>query len=118
MTKAAVQALPDEVPEFFRDGKRMIAHCSYDPDISKNRGAPHVNIAEHPEHYLDLELLQGKPLPKKPIMSLLSCAPNWGLNPTRWDLCLTRSLNGQSALPWHLLSTENGPIILLFRVNA
>ena len=64
MTKAAVQALPDEVPAFFRAGEGMIAHCSYDPDISKNRGAPHVNNAEHPEHYLDLELLEGKPLPK------------------------------------------------------
>ena len=64
LTKAAVQALPDEVPAFFRDGERMIAHCAYDPDISKNRGAPHVNGAEHPEHYLDLELLEGKPLPK------------------------------------------------------
>ena len=64
MTRAAVQALSDDVPAFFRDGERMIAHCSYDPDISRNRGAPHVNSAEHPEHYLDLELLEGKPLPK------------------------------------------------------
>ena len=45
MTKAAIQALPDEMPAFFRDGERMIAHCSYDPDISKNRGAPHVSNA-------------------------------------------------------------------------
>ena len=64
LTRAAVQALPDDVPEFFRDGERMIAHCSYDPDISKNRGAPHVRAAEHPEHYLDIELLEDKPLPK------------------------------------------------------
>lgn len=64
MTKAAVQSLPDDVPAFFRDGERMIAHCSYDPDISKNRGAPHVNSTEHSEHYLDIELLEGRPLPK------------------------------------------------------
>ena len=64
LTEAAVKALPDDVPAFFRSGERMIAHCSYDPDISKNRGTPHVRGAEHPEHYLDLELLQGRPLPK------------------------------------------------------
>ena len=52
----------------------MIAHCSYDPDISKNRGAPHVNSAEHPEHYLDLELLQGKPLPKSRYEFTQLCA--------------------------------------------
>ena len=74
LTKAAVQALPDAVPEFFRDGERMIAHCSYDPDISKNRGTPHVNSAEHPEHYLDLELLQGKPLPKSRYEFTQLCA--------------------------------------------
>ena len=64
MTKAAVRSLPDDTPAFFRSGERMIAHCSYDPDISKNRGTPHVNSTEHSEHYLDLELLEGRPLPK------------------------------------------------------
>ncbi len=64
LTRAAVRALPDEVPAFFQAGEGMIAHCAYEPDISKNRSTPHLLAAEHPEHYLDLELLQGKPLPK------------------------------------------------------
>ena len=74
LTKAAVQALPDDVPAFFRAGEGMIAHCVYDPDISKNRGAPHVRGAEHPEHYLDLELLQDKPLPKSRYEFTQLCA--------------------------------------------
>jgi hypothetical protein len=64
LTRAAVQALPEEMPTFFRSADRMIAHCSYDPDVSKNRGTPYVRAAEHSEHYLDFELLQGRPLPK------------------------------------------------------
>lgn len=74
LTEAAVKALPDDVPAFFRSGERMIAHCSYDPDISKNRGTPHVRGAEHPEHYLDLELLQGRPLPKSRYEFTQLCA--------------------------------------------
>ena len=82
MTKAAVRALPDEVPAFFRASEGMIAHCSYDPDISKNRGAPHVSNAEHPEHYLDLELLEGKPFPKNRYEFIQLCT-ELGLKPDK-----------------------------------
>lgn len=63
MTRAAVLVLPPEVPAFFRAGAEMAAHVSFDPDIAKNRGAPHVRHAEHPEHFADIELLQGEELP-------------------------------------------------------
>ncbi len=74
LTRAAVKALPNDAPEFFRSGERMIAHCSYDPDIAKNRGAAYVRGVEHPEHYLDLELLQGHPLPKSRYEFTRLCA--------------------------------------------
>ncbi|MCZ6675749.1 MAG: hypothetical protein O7E52_00710 [Candidatus Poribacteria bacterium] len=74
LTQAAVKAMPESVPEFFRSGERMVAHCSYDPDIAKNRGTPYVRGAEHPEHYLDLELLEGKPLPKSRYEFTQLCA--------------------------------------------
>ena len=63
LTRAAVLALPGEVPAFFRGGAEMAAHLSFDPDIAKNRGAPHVRHGEHPEHFSDIELLQGEELP-------------------------------------------------------
>ena len=81
LTQASVKTLPDKMPQFFRSGEQMIAHCSFDPDISKNRGTPLVRGAEHPEHYLDLELLKGRPLPKDrysfvQLCSELGVAPN------------------------------------------
>ena len=42
----------------------MIAHCSFDPDVSKHRGTSYLRGAERPEHYIDLELLRGHRLPK------------------------------------------------------
>jgi len=74
LTQAAVKALPEEMPAFFRAGEGMIAHCAFDPDISKNRGTPYVRGAEHPEHYLDLELLRGSPLPKSRYEFIQLCA--------------------------------------------
>ncbi len=64
LTRAAIRGLPSEIPEFLRAGERFVAHCALDPDISKNRSASQIYGAEHPEHYLDLELLEGQPLPQ------------------------------------------------------
>ena len=50
LTQASVKALPEEMPEFFRNAEKMIAHCSYDPDLSKDRGTPHARQAEYGEH--------------------------------------------------------------------
>ena len=61
---AAVAALPDEVPAFFRHGAKTIAHASIDPDMGKNRGTPHVRGAEFPEHFLDREMLDVETLPE------------------------------------------------------
>jgi len=74
IARAAVLSLPAEVPAFFRAGGDAVAHTSYDPDVAKNRAAPLLSDAEGPEHYLDWELLQGKPLPAKRSEFLALCA--------------------------------------------
>lgn len=65
LTQAAVKALPEEMPDFFRSAsaEKLIAHCAYDPDISKNRNMANARIAEHGEHYFDLELIKENPIP-------------------------------------------------------
>lgn len=74
LTVAAVQALPDEAPGFFKANHRGIAHAVYDPDVSKNRGAPILRRAERPEHYLDLELLEGHDPPPDRFSFISLCA--------------------------------------------
>ncbi len=74
LAKAALMALPDEVPPFFRSGGREIAHHAYDPDVSKGqKTAPYVRAVERPEHYLDLEFLKGEPLPRYRYEYLALC---------------------------------------------
>src|SRR5262249_51208303 len=74
LSKAAVLALPAEVPAFFRAGGAMIAHCSWDPDVEKNRATPQLDDAEGPEHYLDSELLKGRLLPATRYQFVQLCA--------------------------------------------
>lgn len=68
-TEAAVEALPASVPRFFRDGAQAVAHSSIDPDLFKPDAFTELRAGENPEHYLDVELLGGRPFP-----------------PTRYDL--------------------------------
>jgi len=74
LSKAAVKALPAEVPAFFREGGEMIGHCAWDPDVAKNRATPQLDDAESPEHYLDSELLKGHPLPATRYQFIALCA--------------------------------------------
>ena len=74
LTQASVKTLPEEVPEFFRSAGKMIAHCAYDPDISKNRDMPHARAAEYSEHYFDLELIKENPIPEDRNAFIKLCA--------------------------------------------
>ena len=64
IARAAVQTLPDDVPLWFRNGAAQIAHDAQDPDVQKNRDLPMMTEAEGPQHYIDLEFLENRPLPK------------------------------------------------------
>lgn len=74
LTQAAVKALPEEMPEFFRFAEKMVAHCVYDPDISKERGTPHARQAEYGEHYVDIELFGEHPIPEGREAHIKLCA--------------------------------------------
>ncbi len=74
IARAAVKSLPAEVPAFFREGGDLAAHLSFDPDVAKNRQAPAARDSEEPEHYIDLELLGGTPLPPTRYQFLKLCA--------------------------------------------
>jgi hypothetical protein len=63
VAEAACAGLPEDVPAFFRAGAKALGHYSGDPDRWKNRATRHLNAAEAPDHYLDLEDYQGKELP-------------------------------------------------------
>lgn len=85
LTRASIQAVPEELPPFFRRGGDVAAHCSLDPDLAKNRGTPHLSHAEHPEHYLDVELLDGQELPGKRY-DYASLCTRLGVSPSKIGL--------------------------------
>ncbi len=63
ITEAAAARLPDEMPAFFREGGKHLAHYAGDPDRWKNRDCKVLRASIQADHYLDLEDLDGKALP-------------------------------------------------------
>lgn len=76
LTQASIKAVPNDLPEFFRTtlAEQMIAHITYDPDISKNRDMPNARAAEYGEHYFDLELIKDNPVPADRNAFIKLCA--------------------------------------------
>ncbi len=82
LTRGAVKALPEEMPDFFQAAEKMVAHCAYDPDISKGPETPHARQAEYGEHYIDVELLKEHPIPEGREAHIELCA-DLGLTPRK-----------------------------------
>jgi hypothetical protein len=64
VAEAAAGGLPDDMPRFFRSSAKALYHLAGEPDRWKNREAKHLKAAESPDHFIDLEDFQGKPLPE------------------------------------------------------
>lgn len=84
--RAAVALASDRLPVFMATGVEMIAHVSQDNDAFTRPIAPHqLHEAESPEHYFDIELLAGSPVPPTRYAFLEFCAQR-GLKPTQVGL--------------------------------
>lgn len=70
ITEAAALALPDDVPSFFRAAGKSLGHCAGDPDRWKNREAKALKSAVYPEHFLDMEDLEGNEPPADRYVAL------------------------------------------------
>lgn len=71
----AVQALPDEVPIWFRAGAGQVAHDAQDPDVQKDKTLPLMTEREYPQHFIDWELIGADaPLPPTRRAFYAKCA--------------------------------------------
>jgi hypothetical protein len=61
----ALGLLPESVPTFFRGGGSTVGHAAIDPDVFRARDVPALADQEAPDHFVDLELLDGEPLAER-----------------------------------------------------
>jgi len=108
-TELAVRAAAGKLPDFFAKGAATVAHGSLDPDLFTRPIAPAaLHSAEAPEHYFDVELLEGNQPPPTRQEFLALCArkplapDKVGLLPyavTEWTQRLTVALAEHRANP-------------------
>ncbi|MBS10013.1 MAG: hypothetical protein CME19_00225 [Gemmatimonadetes bacterium] len=63
ITRAALQRTP-ELPEFVRDEAGLLINVLADPDLTRNDAIPLAKAFESPEHYINIERLNGRALPE------------------------------------------------------
>jgi len=73
MVHDAASALPDDTPAFFREGEARIAFYSMEPDLWTNADLPALRSSERFNHFFDIELLGGRPVPPSRLEFLLLC---------------------------------------------
>jgi hypothetical protein len=76
----AVSLVHKDLPAWFAAGAPQISHCSVDPDVFKDKLTPQLRDAETPEHFIDLEYLDGAPLPATRPQYVSACCEKH-LNP-------------------------------------
>jgi len=62
---AAARSLPTTLPAFLREGTGALGHYATDPDVLSSPAAGPLRAHERPDHWLDLEYLRGRTLPKE-----------------------------------------------------
>lgn len=73
----ALMLLPDSVPGFVTDRAELVTHMSVEPDNWTNPIAPAgLHAATAPEHYFDMELLDGNDVPAKRYELIRWCVAN------------------------------------------
>jgi hypothetical protein len=63
IAESATNRLPESMPAFFRAASPQLGHYAGEPDRWKNPSAKFLRAAEAPDHYIDLEDLEGNDLP-------------------------------------------------------
>lgn len=79
---AAVSILPVDMPEFFRKGADTVGFHTHLPDMWTEFKELDLRNAERPEHFIDQELLRGRPIPRTRgeffhLCRKLNDAPDW-----------------------------------------
>jgi len=73
VVRRAISALPDDMPAFLREGEARIAFYSMEPDLWTNTDLPALRSSERFNHFFDIELLGGRPVPPTRLEFLALC---------------------------------------------
>lgn len=63
VNQAAVEHLPPAMPAFLKNAEAQIVYLGPEPDRWRSPSDPFVKFAQEPDHFIDLEMLDGMTLP-------------------------------------------------------
>jgi len=63
INRVAAEKLPAEVPAFLRNAEEQLAYLGPEPDRWRERSELALKLSQDPDHFIDLELVEGMTLP-------------------------------------------------------
>lgn len=63
INRVAAQKLPSDVPAFLRSAEEQLAYLGPEPDRWRERSELALKLSQEPDHFIDLELVEGMTLP-------------------------------------------------------
>jgi hypothetical protein len=63
INRVAAEKLPSDVPAFLRNAEEQLAYLGPEPDRWREKSEPALKLSQDPDHFIDLELVEGMTLP-------------------------------------------------------
>jgi hypothetical protein len=63
INRVAAEKLPADVPAFLKKAQEQLAYLGPEPDRWREKSEPALRLSQDPDHFLDMELVEGMTLP-------------------------------------------------------
>ena len=63
INRVAAEKLPSDVPAFLRNAADQLAYLGPEPDRWREKSELALKLSQEPDHFIDLELVEGMTLP-------------------------------------------------------
>src|SRR3974377_2402405 len=63
INRVAAEKLPADVPSFLRNAEEQLAYLGPEPDRWREKSELALKLSQEPDHFIDLELVEGMTLP-------------------------------------------------------
>ena len=87
INRVAAEKLPPDVPTFLRDAAAQLAYLGPEPDRWREHSELALKRAQEPDHFIDLEMVEGMDLPPDRYSFYRALRPNARRHPAIPSIC-------------------------------
>src|SRR3974390_84374 len=111
INRVAAEKLPADVPAFLRNAEEQLAYLGPEPDRWREKSELALKLSQDPDHFIDLELVEGMTLPADRYSFYLALEAKRQRTPSQAEAFLPEKVGLQPYLTMEVL----GRLVVAFR---